>query len=417
MLVRMAIRMKEWGMHRAPATGAAIPVKGVVGWEETVAAVGSGIASVLAGSATLAEQTEQVRNTGELAAFSECLRTIGDETRAELAERDIKDWNYSWQQASSARFAEAVAELPPGARAAGRELAEAYSHRASVLALRERELGKLGTARERWQQRVDAAVQSGDADAADRWVQSGADVFVAPGEMEQKRRQVRSRACAARWQAGLARAPMQTLADFDHATPEQLPSEREAHRRLQGEVERCRRTVRRDWAHTLAARLENEEETEAEEWQAARRAGLLSEQQLADAMASPRTLNTAGRCDWLRRICEVAAPEEERTALMLDIATAPIPLEQRRDLLTRLAQTADVEVQDRRTLSRSLWQLYNSGALGCPGDETALSRLEELLEQGTPLLAREGAESAARWVDYVRNSGNRWVCFEPDNNH
>lgn len=417
MLLRMAIRMKEWGMHRAPTTGATIPIQGVVGWEETAATVGSGIASALAGSATLAEQTEQVRNTGELAAFSERLRAIGDETRAELAERDVKDWNYSWQQASSARFAEAVEQLPPSAREAGRELAEAYSHRASVLALQERELEKLGTARARWQQQVDAAVQSGDADAAEQWLQSGANVFVAPGEIEKKREQVRSRACAARWQTGLSNAPLQTLADFAQAIPEQLPPDKAERRRLQNEVDRCRRSARKNWAHTLAARLENETETEAEEWQLAHRAGLLNEQQLADATASPRPLNTAERCAWLRRVYEVAAPEEERTALTLDIATAPIPQEQRRDLLSRLTQTNDIEVQDRRTLSRSLWQLYNSGALGCPGDDAALTRLEELLEQGAPLLAREGAESAARWVDYVRSSANRWVCFEPNNNH
>ena len=70
-----------------------------------------------------------------------------------------------------------------------------------------------------------------------------------------------------------------------------------------------------------------------------------------------------------------------------------------------------MSVDDRRTLSRGLWQLYSTGCLGCPGDSMALQRLAELQQTGLPVLAQEGSESAARWLEHVRGGGDRWVCF------
>ncbi len=85
----MAIHMKEWGMLRAPSPAVHIPVQGVTGWGEVAESVGRGISTLLLGSTALAKEKEQVETTGDLAEFSRRLHAIGDETRAQLAERDV----------------------------------------------------------------------------------------------------------------------------------------------------------------------------------------------------------------------------------------------------------------------------------------------------------------------------------------
>ena len=70
MLGAMAIRMKEWGMLRAPSSSVHLPVQGVMGWGEAAQSLGSGIAKALLGSAELVQEKEQVTATGDLADFS-----------------------------------------------------------------------------------------------------------------------------------------------------------------------------------------------------------------------------------------------------------------------------------------------------------------------------------------------------------
>ena len=408
----MAIRMKEWGMLSAPGAGVHIPVQGVMGWDSAARSLGSGIASFIEGSTALAQEKEQVAATGDLADFSRRLYRIGEETRAELSERDIKDWNYSWQQASAPRFAEAVEALPPAAREAGRELAAAFSRRASVQALRDREVARLGQARNHWQQRLEAAVQAGDADGAEAWLQSGAGVFVPEQDVESTRQQVRSRACVARWRSAMAQQPMQALADYAAAAPDALPGVEADARSLRDEVERCRGTARATLARDLMSAVKAETPYDAASLQQAQHAGLLTVQQLANASADPQPVPPHARCAWMQRVDECPDAPAARTNLVLDIATAPMPVAERRQLLERLEMSATVNLADRQTLSRCLRQLYDSGALGCPGDAVALQRLADLQTAGLPLLAREGAEAAARWAEQLRSHAGQWVCFE-----
>ncbi|MBQ2380800.1 MAG: hypothetical protein II295_10485 [Akkermansia sp.] len=408
----MAIRMKEWGMLSAPGAGVHIPVQGVMGWDSAARSLGSGIASFIEGSTAWAQEKEQVTATGDLADFSRRLQHIGEEIRSELSERDIEDWDYSWQQASAPRLAEAVAELPPAAREAGRELAAAYSRRASVQALRDREVARLGQARTRWQQRVDAAVQAGDADGAEAWLQSGAGVFVPEQEVESTRQQVRSRASVARWRSALAQQPLQALADYDAAAEQSLPAVEDDARTLRNEVERCRSIARSTLAGELMSAVKADTSYEAATLQQAQQAGLLTAEQVASATAEPRRLQPHARCTWMQRVDECPADSSARTNLVLDIATAALPMEERRQLLERLEMAATVAPSDRLALSRCLRQLYDSGALGCPGDAVALQRLADLQLAGLPILAREGSEAAARWAEQQRSNAGQWVCFE-----
>ena len=311
-------------MLSAPSPSVHIPVQGVMGWGEVARSLGSGISSVILGSAALVKEKEQVTATGDLADFSRKLHDISDETRARLAGREISDWDYAWQQESSPRFAEAVAELPPAARQAGREFAESYSRRASIQALRDREIEQLGQARSNWQQRVESAVQAGDAEQAERWLQSGAGVFVPQAELEKQSRAVRSRACAVNWRAALADRPVQALADWAAAAPGARPQDPAELQYLAAEVE----SARRESAAALATRLTEQvnarlpyDDVELEQ---ATAAGLISKAQLADARRKPRALKTAELCTWLRRVDELGDDPTERISTKLSILTAPM---------------------------------------------------------------------------------------------
>lgn len=398
-------------MLSAPSPSVHIPVQGVMGWGEVARSVGSGISSVILGSAALLKEKEQVTATGDLAEFSRKLHDISDETRARLAGREVQDWDYSWQQESAPRFAEAVAELPPAARQAGREFAEAYSRRASIQALRDREVEQLGHARDNWRRRVESAVQAGDAEQAERWLQSGVGVFVPHSELESERSNVRSRACAVNWRAALADSPIRALTDWAAAAPSALPQDAAELRYLKAEVERTRREATAALAGRLAEQVNDRLPYDEAELEQAAAAGLISPAQLSATRQKPRALKPAELCTWLRRVDELSDDPTERMSAKLAILTAPIPQTQRGELLQRLNLTATVAMDDRRTLSRGLWQLYSAGYLGRPGDSLALQRLAELQRCGLPVLAQEGSEAAARWVEHVRGGGDRWVCF------
>lgn len=409
--VAMAIRMKEWGMMRVPGAAAHVPLQGLMGWDDAARNVGAGISSVLLGSVELAREKERVEEAGELAAFSERLRAIGEETREELAQRDVQDWNYAWQEASGPRLAEAVEELPLASRQAGRELAEAYNARASLQALRDRELEKISRSREQWQQRVEAAVDAGDEEQARHWLQQGAGVFVPEGKLGQEEQGVADKARAAQWRQSLSRSPLQALGDFDEAGTDSLPADAGVARRLQEEVRKVRRSQKQQLAVALADCVQQECPFDEAELQQAHRARVLSDAQFRQAQAAPAPLAVADLCRWQQRIDECSDDAGEQADLKLDIATAPLPVEERRRLLSRVEMAAGVGRGDRQTLSRQLWQLYQQGNLGCPGDALALQRLADLQRNGLPVLAGQGTEAAAHWVDAVRRNTGRWVCF------
>lgn len=409
--VAMAIRMKEWGMMRVPGNAAHVPVQGLMGWGDAARNVGAGISSVLLGSVELAREKERVEEAGELAAFSERLRAIGEETREELAQRDVQDWNYAWREASGPRLAEAVEELPLASRQAGRELAEAYNARASLQALRDRELDKISRSREQWRQRVDAAVEAGDEEQARHWLQQGAGVFVPEGKLGQEEQAVSDKARAAQWRKSLSLSPVQALGDFAAAGKEALPMDAGEVRRLEEEVRKVHRSQKQQLSVALADCVQQELPFDEAELQQAHRAHLLSDAQFSQAQAVPASMEVSDLCRWQQRIDECSDDAGEQADLRLDIATAPLPVLERRRLLGRLDMACRVDRGDRATLSRQLWQLYQQGHFGCPGDALALQRLADLQRDGLPVLAGQGTEASAHWVDALRQGTGRWVCF------
>ncbi len=403
----MAIRMKEWGMQQAPAAPARIPVENLHGWVESTEKLGRGVVSAVLGTQRILQAEEQITAGGELAAFSEQLHRIGDETAAELAEQQVEDWDYAWAQTGSPRFAEAVAALPPHARAAGAELAEAYSAQASLRALRDRKVTSIRQARQHWQQRVDDAVQAGDAQRAEQWLQSGAGVFVPPGEMQQRKQQVESKACVARWVGALQADPVQTLSDFYAATQTDLPAQETDRAGLAEQMQQQHARERRALAQSFAGGNRPAQP----ELERAVSAGILYPQEAETAAVPPRELSVSEHIDWLRRLDESADDETTQTDLLMAVGVAPMAADTRRRLVERMQMNARVAVEDRRAFSRRLLQLYADGGFGCPQDAEAQQRLRDLQLAGMPVLAQQGSEAAAEWLQALPTHGNAWVCF------
>lgn len=403
----MAIRMKEWGMQHTPESPVRIPLEGMHGWIEAAEKLGGGAASAVLGATELLRAEQQVTAGGELAAFSERLQRIGDETAAELADRKVEDWEYTWREVSSPRIAEAVAALPPQARLAGQELAAAYNAQASLRAQRDCKVQSIQRARHHWQQRVDDAVRSGDAERAEQWLQSGAGVFVPATEIDQQKEQAGSKACVSRWQGALRADPWQALADYRAAKPEQLPSVQSDFTQLAEQMKIQQRASRRALAQAM---VQGSVYSEADR-ECAVAAGLLTEEESTRAATSPHAFSVAEICDWNRRIDECMEEDSAKTDLLMSLATAPMQQDLRQRLLARLQMSERVAASDRRVMSRRLLRWYAEGGFGCPQDTMAQQRLHELQEAGLPLLAEQGSAAVAEWLQGIGAQCDAWVCF------
>ncbi len=407
--------MKEWGMLSAPGQPVHVRTQGLYSWERTGREVGEGLGDVLVGGAKLAE-LEQVQSTGELAAFTEQLRAISAEVSEELQQEEVKDWDYAWNAAMTPRIREAVQELSAESRAGGLELARVYSAQSSIEAQRDRELRRVTSARGRWEQQVEASVAAGHEEQAARWLQAGRGVFVPEAEFEPRLQELRSRACRARWESRLQAAPLEALRELKRATKEAdapLPGGKKEREALEQSCERLRRRLRRELAQQFSERLRAGEELDAATLELAAGAGLLPEGASAGQGASRKAEPTpATRSSWRRWVDEREEGEEADEQARLTLATAPLPLAERRALLTRLERSARVPMADRRALSRRLFASYSSGAFGCPGDAEAARALLSLQDEGAALLAEQGAGAVSEWMEARCSGGNQWVCFE-----
>ncbi len=401
-------------MLAAPGQAVRVPVQGLTGWGQVARSMGEGLASALEAGTELATLGCRVERTGELAAFAERLEAIGGELREEMAGQEVQDWDYAWNAAASARYAEAVQELSPESREGGRELARLASAQASLAARRDCELGRIEHARQQWLRQVEAAVSAGDEAAAAEWMEAGRGVFVPEAEAEARLQQARSRACLSRWRSGLSERPLESLAEMAVATGEALPQGRAEREDLEQGRLQALRVARRSLAMQFSDSLRAGRQPEAAMLELACRAGVLSREQGQAATQSPLAADAAAQSAWLRWIDEREDGEDADTERRLAIATAALPLDLRARLLQRLEASADVPASDRRALSRRLHALYRSGALGCPGDAEAQRALLRLQDEGAALLARQGAEAAADWLRARQESAGRWVCFGDD---
>ncbi len=403
-------------MLTAPGQPVHVRTQGLYGWERVGRSVGEGLSSALKEGWKLARLERKVNSAGELAAFSEQLKGISAEVRDELANEDVQDWNYSWNAAIAPRIHDAVQGLSADSREAALELARAYSAQSSIEARRDRDMQRVSTARERWEQQVDSSISAGKEEHAARWLEAGRGVFVPEGEMEKRLSEVRSRACHSRWEARLQASPMETLSAIAAARKEdgQLPVRAEERQRLEESCARARQSLRRGLATEFSDRLRAGEEVEASARELAVQAGILPEgaggkRVPAEEESKPSAVTLSL---WRRWLDSREEGEQSEIDARLAIALAPLPLEERRSLLMRLERMASVSAADRRALSNHLFALYNAGALGCPGDAEAQRALLALQDEGATLLAEQGAEAVSAWVKARREGADNWVCFE-----
>lgn len=413
----MSIRIKEWGMMSQPSRGVRMPTDGLTGWGEAARRVGEGFAALLTGTSRAMQNRAQVAAAGELADFSNRLKTIDQETRAELAEQDVQDWNHAWQSASGPKLAEAINELSPGSRQAGQELAAAYNARAALEAQRDYELGRIDKARTQWRNQLENAVQAGDAKQAKEWLEAGQGIFVPEDELPVETQAVESQASLSRWMKQLQNSPLGALSELADTPPEELPGQKQDAQRLAHERNVAQRAAKREVLGNLITCMESGMTPEPGYVKKAEKAGVLTATQAESALAEPgdKEVSRRERREWTRRVDECADGDEAAESLMLDITTADLPLAERKSLLTRLEVSRSLPAGDRQFLSYTLWNMYHNGLFGCPGDADAQARFAELQQESLFQLQQGGRRGAAEWASSLRDSSDKWVCFPTDN--
>ncbi len=390
-----------------------ISLQGLIDWDKSASAAAQGVSALVLGGARLAQEREKVRATGELAAFSRTLREIEAETRDEMQLAEPGDWHHAWQVASSPRVAEAVAALPVSLREQAGRMADHYNREAIIRALRDRELERIEQARVQWQQRVDEAVDAGDAEEARQWVEHGRGVFVPEALMEEEQAAVGSRAKLSQWRQRLRRDPIAAVGDYLQNPPTKPSLREQESNQLQQELRMAQSRAKSLFAETLRSRANSGEPTLPDEWQQACRAGIISKSQLASALATPEALSTHDYNEWLRRVDESDLSPEASQNLVLEICASTMPQGMRAELMQRMQQVSATTVEDRLTLSHSLWNLYHAGAFGCPEDEMAARRMQRLLNAGVLMLAEQGGDAVAQWLETLDRRSEQWVCYEP----
>lgn len=352
---------------------------------------------------------EQVQAVGDMAAFSDRLKTVFHETAQ--AVRDAVngnaslDWNTAWRQQNSPLLQEALADLPPSERPLGQQMAALYGASESQRARREHELGRIGESRNRWQGCLEQAVAAGDERQADHWLQMGRGVFVSEGEMAQRLEEVTSRCRLSRWEQALQTQPVETLTAWMGGT-EELPQREEDRRALQNRAAAVQQQLEQRWSHEFSQQVAAGQEPDAAAVQQARQLGVVQE-----TAAPRRGQETRLLCDLCRRVDEHSGADT--AALRLQLSTAPLPLETRQRLLQRLETQSAVPAETRGAVSRALWNMYRAGRFGCPGDAVALKRLARLQEAAPArLTAAPAGTMPTDWLTEIRSREEAWVGFE-----
>ena len=395
-----------------PRQGVQLPTHSLNDWGRSGQAFGQGLAGALHGAADLADAMQRVSSTGSEADIAGRLDTIAQETAAELRDKPVRDWDYSWQQAYEPRLHQMLAELDTESREQAQRMSPTYSAHHSLRARRAAEVERIRHARRQWQERVENAVQQGDTAAARRWLEQGNEVFVPAGQLPQQLEAVESRSLCARWQQQVQQNPAEALAAWN-APGAVRPAREEELRLLRPSLEQAGRELGAALAQQLAAAVEQGSAPDESALEQAAAAGVLPQEWLAAHRQTPQPLAVAGTCDWLRRIDERAAGDDDR--LVVEIALAPIPLEERRLLLRRVQATAALPQPQRAGISRALWSLYHAGHFGCPGDSAALRCLGRLQEEA---LQRQqtttGSKELNSWLETLQRSDDHWLCYQPE---
>ena len=409
MLRSMAIRMKEWGLLAYPRQTVHLPLNSLNDWGRTGRALGQGVQEAGYGLVELVPAIARVAKAGQRADAAAMLREIGEETTEELLELPVRDWDYSWEQSFQPRVQQVLSQFSGEEREQARQMSETLGQRYSLEGRRRMELQRIRHARDQWQEQVDSAVRQGDEESACRWIEQGREIFVPESEMPRELNSVRNRSLQAAWQQQLQQEPYAALQAWQSADSRK-PDDEALLQRLEGDMENARHHLYRNLARQLAVDVEQGREPDTAQLERAAAVGVLPAEQMRNRGTEIASLSVADTCNWLRRIDERESGDDEH--LVVDIALAPIPLEQRRLLLQRVQSTGALPPHQRTAMSRTLWNWYREGRFGCPGDAESMLYLGRLQEEALLRMTTESSDAANSWLENLGKNADAWLCFD-----
>lgn len=361
------------------------------------------------------DEMKEIQQTGDLAALTKDVSTVVDEIREDLAESDVRNWNYNWDKAAQPRLKELVAKLPEQTRAIGDKMATAISQRASVENRRNTELSTIQQSQDKWNERLTQSEQEGDEDKCALWLNAGRGRFFAEDEYEQKQNESRGRCQLNRWQNRLDQEPLAALANLESEEPSDLPQTKEERKIFDTKRERVQFGVRSEMGNLFLQHIKEGIGMKEEQLALAKRANIISPQQYESAIQTPpKNSEPHELCRWTRHIDELDMNDEEKfTELKIGLGTATLASRDKQALLTRIDQLKSVGMSDRRNLSRQVWELYEQGYLGARQDTSSIKRLQALQTEGLEHIRTAGAEDTAQWLQSRKEKANSWICFSP----
>ncbi len=386
------------------------------------------LGGLISASADFIKNQQRVTETGELADFSETLDNIASECRDDLREQQPKDWDYAWSQMSTPRITEAIRALPESSRKAAAKMAGAFNQQASILARSDIEREAIALSRGKWEKQINAAVQMGDEERATAWVQAGQETFVGKDKLEERCLEVRDLSKGNRWAARIEQAPLEGLSALNQASPDELPDNDESKAQLRRVVEMGRRAASTALAKEFRSSMMQEQPIEMSSVTLAEKAGVLdsrqanaikaqqaSQEESTSPLASTRLASQEEYCRWMQRADELPQSEDDdevQVSFCLDLASSPMSLSHKRNILQRVERGKSLVSTERRGISRLATKLYRSGQLGAIGDEASLRRLQRIQEEGLQILVERDAQEAGLWIADYAQRADRWVCYQ-----
>lgn len=411
----MAIKLKDWGMIPTPANQASLRTSGINDLASARQSLAQGVQRALDGLGSLAEEKEKIKQTGELAKLSRDITNLNEEVHDEMQDLPPDNWEYQWNRASQARIKDLVDQLPEGSRELGGKVALALNQRASVESRSKAELAQIQESERMWLERLQLAEQECDEQKCELWLNSGRGQFFAESDFERKQVESRERCLFNRWQNRLDQEPLAALAELNEAEQAPIAQNSELHPRFKDKLQAVRQGTQAELGELLWMHLREGAELHDEQFELAYRAQIITPKQFEQASkGAPSKSEPYALCRWRKAIDEFDPGDESRfTQLKIDLGTAELALRDKQGLIKRLDALQEVALSDRRSLSRSIWNIYESGMLGARHDENSIKRLQALQEEGLEHILQAGADDTAQWLQSRKKQNDCWICFSP----
>lgn len=400
--------MKEWGLKAYPGQSVQVPVSGIAGMDEAARSLGRGLSAAAEGVGELISMRERVVARGEAAELRDKLQEVALRAQQQMQESgDPDNWEESWQQTVAPMVEPLMSDIPERRRENAWQVVRETLQDASLEAQRKYETGRIARARQQWENRLNDAVQRGDATAACARLEEGREVFVSEEEMEPRREALESLCCSASWRRRMQESPVEALTAW-RAEGAERPAKEEDRRALEQEMAETGLALRRRLGDEWAQAVMQGASPSPEAVQGAVAAGLM--EQPKNTRRVP--LTPQAEADWMRRADEVSADDDAYASLRLQVATLPVSLSERSRLMSYMEGGRQVPREERCRLSAALRNLYARGTFGSAGDTVPQQRLCRLLREGQRLLREQQTGTTDEWLASLHGRKATWLCFD-----